>query len=290
MSSEGHGRVGFVGLGNMGRPIAVNVAKTHDTVVHDAAGTEARAPDGAQVVNSNGEIAGLADTVMLSLPNGDIVARVAEEMIETNNRRVSTLIDTSTIGPEAARRIQQRCADAKIDYADAPVSGGTAGAAAGTIAVMFSGPEDTFQRVKPVLDAMSTAVFHVGAEPGMGQAMKLLNNFVSATSMAATSEAIAYGEGIGLDMGVMIDVLNASSGRTTASEDKFPNRIRNGKFDAGFTNVLMEKDVGLFLESASAAGDNVEVAQAVVALWRRFLAAAPGDDLTKVYPFVKARN
>ncbi len=290
MASEEQGRVGFIGLGNMGRPIAVNVAKQHNLVVHDDAGTAARAPEGSTVANSNGELASIADTVMLSLPDGKVVAQVAEEIIETNNRRVSCLIDTSTIGPEAAREIQKRCADAKIEYVDAPVSGGTAGAAAGTIAVMFSGPVDSFTRVKPVLDSMSSAVFHVGTEPGMGQAMKLLNNFVSATSMAATSEAVAYGEGIGLDMKVMIDVLNASSGRTTASEDKFPNRIWKGKFDAGFTNVLMEKDVGLFLQSASAVGDNVEIATAVAALWRRFLDAAPGDDLTKVYPFVKARK
>ena len=284
-------RVGFVGLGNMGRPMAANVAKGgYDMIVFDAAGTAERAPPGATVAASMAEVAAQAGTVLLSLPDGAAVASVAAEMVASAASIVATVVDTSTIGVLAARRAQARLAERSIEYVDAPVSGGTAGAAAGSLSVMFAGPEASFRRLKPLLETMAGAVFHVGGAPGQGQAMKVLNNFLSATAMAATSEAVAFGLSQGLDAGLVVDVLNASSGQNTATSDKFPRRILPGKYDAGFTNTLLVKDLSLFLEGVGAAGTADTVARTVVEQWRRFAEAEPDVDFTRIYPFVRGQE
>ena len=280
--------IGFIGLGNMGRPMATNLAAAgNDLLVFDATGTAERAPDGAIVAASVGDVAAAAETVILSLPDGAIVGAVADEIIARNGRRVNTVVDTSTIGIAAAERAAGRLHDSEIEYVDAPVSGGTTGAAQATIAVMVAAADDTYARLAPTLAGLSKNVFHVGTRPGQGQAMKLANNFLSATAMSATSEAIAFGVTQGLDMGVMVDVLNASSGRNTATSDKFPNRIIPEAYDAGFTNTLLAKDVRLYLEAVAEAGTADEVSQTVVGLIRRFADTEPGADFTRVYPFVR---
>ena len=287
----GPGRVGFIGLGNMGRPIAVNVAKyAADMIVFDKAGTATRAPAGTKVAASVAQVAAEADTVMLSLPDGRIVASVAEEMIETNNRRVACVVDTSTVGIDAARAAHRRFGDAKIEYVDAPVSGGTAGAAAASIAVMYSGARETFERLLPVFNSMAKNVFYIGPEPGQGQAMKILNNYLSATAMAATSEAVAFGVASGLDMATVLDVLNASSGQNTATSDKFKNRILKDRYDAGFTNTLLCKDVGLYMEAVTRAGTADRVGKTVIEVWRRFQQAEPGADICRIYPYTKGTD
>ena len=288
---ESAGRFGFVGLGNMGGPMSRNVVRGgFELIVYDAAGTAERAPEGAAVAGSVAEVATGAETMLLSLPDGRATAAVAEEVIETNARNVTAVVDTSTIGVAAARQTWARLADAGIEYVDAPVSGGTAGAAAATIAVMFAGAEASFRRLEPVLSALSRNVFHVGTEPGQGQAMKILNNFLSATAMTATSEAIAFGAAQGLEAAIMIDVLNASSGQNTATADKFPNRILPEKYDAGFTNTLLAKDLTLYLEAVRETGTADEVSATVVGLIRRFAETEPGADFTRIYPFVRDRK
>ena len=117
--------------------------------------------------------------------------------------------------------------------------------------------------------------------------MKLLNNFLSATAMAATSEAVAFGLSHGLDMKTLLDVVNASTGRNTATADKFPNRILTGTYDAGFKTKLLTKDVGLFLDNAKAAGTPTAVAETVAGLWRRCDEALPDSDFTRIYEFIR---
>lgn len=281
-------KIGFIGLGNMGQPMAANIARAgHRMIVYDAAGTEARAPEGAEIAGSVAEVANAAETVLLSLPDGPVVAAVAEEIVASNARVTQIVVDLSTIGIEAAGKVHSRLRDARIDYADAPVSGGTAGAAAGTVACMFAGSAEAFERMRPVLSAMAKNLFHVGTAPGQGQAMKLLNNFLSATAMAATSEAIAFGQAQGLDMKLMLDVLNVSSGQNTATADKFPNRILPERYDAGFTNILMSKDVSLYHACARAAGTPDRLGATVAAVWERFRTAEPGADFTRIYPFTR---
>ena len=178
-------------------------------------------------------------------------------------------------------------AKAGIEYLDSPVSGGVSGARNATIAVMFAGPDAAYERYAPLLGQTAAKVVHVGREPGMGQAMKLLNNFLSGTALAATSEAIAFGVGQGLDMVTMLEVLNASSGRNTATSDKFPNRILHDRYDAGFTSRLMEKDIRLYLEAVTEVGGERAIAAKIHQVWRQLEDTEPNADVCRMYPFVR---
>ena len=279
---------GFIGLGNMGAPMAANLARAgRRLVVHDVAGSAGRAPPGAVVAEDNREVARLADTIILSLPDGEAVHAVIGEVSGTEHARTRCVIDTSTVGIDAARAAHALLARAGIEYLDAPVSGGVSGARKGTVALMFAGSDAAFARYAPVLEGMAAHIVHVGREPGLGQAMKLLNNFLSAVAMTATSEAVAFGERQGLDMAIMIDVLNASSGRNSATADKFPNRILPGTYDTGFTSRLLEKDLRLYLEALEASGGEEVLASSVHGLWRRLENAESNADITRIYPFVK---
>src|SRR5262245_2212635 len=184
--------IGWIGLGQMGHRMSRHLAAAgHDLVVADAATTE-RAPPGAKIARSNAEVAALADIVILSLPDGTVSEAVAREIAAASPRKVKTVIDTSTIGIKAAEAASATLAGADIAFVDAPVSGGTTGAEKATLAIMLACPKETYERLKPLVSLMGKP-FYVGPKPGQGQAVKLLNNFLSATALAATSEAIAFG-------------------------------------------------------------------------------------------------
>lgn len=276
--------LGFIGLGAMGRPMAGRLAQAGlPLIVHDKAGTAERAPSGARVAGSVAEVAAEAETLFLSLPDGKVVEAVAREIAAAKGRKTTLVVDLSTIGLEAAHKTAATFAAAGIAYLDAPVSGGVAGAAKGTLAVMAAGSAEDFARVEAPLKAMAKNLFHVGAKPGQGQAMKLLNNFLSATAMAATSEAVIFGESQGLDMATILSVLNVSTGQNTASSDKFPNRILTGTFNAGFTVRLMAKDVALYRDAVTGAGTSARMGEPVSALWRELDLAMGEGDFTRVY-------
>jgi len=283
--------VGFIGLGAMGNRMAANVAAAgFKMICFDVAGTEERAPEGTAIAASVGGVAAKADVIILSLPNGDISAAVAEEILESNQRVVSTIIDTSTIGVAAAKAVHGLLAGADLAYMDAPVSGGIAGAAAGTIALMFAGPKEQFETLSPVLQSMSKRPFHVGEEPGQAQAMKLLNNYLSGLALTATSEAITFGLTQGLEMSTMLDVLNVSSGQNTATSDKFPNRVLTETYDAEFLNTLYLKDISLYVENVANAGTADTICTNLLPIWQRFTAAEPGADFTRIFPFVRDKR
>ena len=228
--------IGFVGLGNMGRPMATNLVKPgRSVVVHDAAGTQARAPQGAELAASNAALAGRVEVIHLCVPDGRASESIAREVAGAPERRTRLVVDHSTIGTAAAVRVHALLAGHGVEYVDAPVSGGVSGAVDATLAIMYSGSGTTFETLRPVFEAMAGNVFRVGSRPGQGQAMKVLNNFLSGTAMAATAEAVAFGVRQGLDMKMILDVVNASSGRNTATTDKFPNRVLTGTWDAGFS-------------------------------------------------------
>ncbi len=278
--------IGWIGLGQMGHRMSRHLANAgHALVVADAASTE-RAPPGSRVAKSNAEVAALADTIILSLPDGNVSQTVAREIASASPRKVKTVIDTSTIGPKAAEAVAAILADAGIAFVDAPVSGGTSGAEKATIAVMLACPAETYERVKPLASLIGKP-FYVGPKPGQGQAVKVLNNFLSATALAATSEAIAFGVSQGIEMKTVIDIVNASSGRNSATEDKFPNRILHGRYDAGFTAKLQLKDIRLYLENARAAGITDEIAERVVDVWSRLETSVPGADICEMYPYTR---
>jgi len=284
-------RFGFAGLGQMGGPMAANiVAAGFDLSVFDKAGTAERAPDGAKPLESLDALAAVVDTLFLSLPDGPVTLAVARDLAALQDRAVSVVIDLSTIGLEAAKEAGQILADAGIQYIDAPVSGGQSGAIAGTITVMWGGPAEVLEIHRDVIMAIAKNLFHVGDQAGHGQTVKLLNNFLSGTAMAATSEAVAFGLSQGIEMKSLLDVVNVSTGRNTATSDKFPNRVLTGSYDAGFKTKLLTKDVGLFLDNAKAAGTPTAVAETVVDLWRRCDAALPDSDFTRIYEFLTEKD
>jgi 3-hydroxyisobutyrate dehydrogenase len=281
--------VGFIGLGKMGGPMAANLARVCERFVcFDAAGTADRAPSGAnvEIASSVQDVARRCDSVFLSVPDGKVTLALAQAITSATEVRASTVIDLSTIGPEAAVEAAAKLAAEGITYCDGPVSGGAAGARAATISLMFSGETAVLEAHRALLQAFTGNVFHVGERAGQGQAMKLLNNFLSATALAATSEALAFGEAHGLDLATMVAVLNVSTGRNSASADKFPNRILTGTYDAGFSTAHMSKDVGLFANGAAAAGTAHAVASAVTATWRATEQAMPASDFTEIWKFI----
>jgi len=281
--------LGFIGLGEMGGRMAPRLVDAgYALSVYDAAGTEARAPDGATICNSLADLVRACEIVLLSLPDGRVVEAVVGEIAAVDGRSVTAVVDHSTIGTEAARQAHAILAEAGIAYLDAPVSGGTSGAAKGTLAMMIAGDRALYDRLDPALAEMAKNRFLVGSEPGQGQVMKLLNNMLSGTAMTATTEAVVFGEAHGLDLTTMIDVINVATGRNTASSDKYPNRIIPGSFDAGFTIDLLSKDLDLFLAEADKAATGDRVGHAVGETLRAMKQAMPGADFTRIYQFQKS--
>ena len=262
--------IGFIGLGKMGFPMARRLIEAkHQLVVFDTRKevVEALVKLGAQAASSPKDVADRTETVMASLPSLQASLEVAtgkDGVIE--GRRVKRFVDLSTVGSQMAVKIHDILAKRDIVQVDSPVSGGVTGAEKGTLAVMVSGPKADYEVIKQALEVIGKPFF-IGIKPGSGQTMKLANNFLSATAMVATSEAVVLGVKSGLDPKVMIDVINAGSGMNTASRDKFPRSVLPRSFDFGFATGLMVKDVRLAVEEMRALGLSMEVAEAVGRLW-----------------------
>lgn len=209
---------------------------------------------GAQLAHSAEEVGSRAETVFLSLPNPEIVREVTLGSGGLGGgSRVRRVADFSTIGPRMARAVAQGLAERGITYIDAPVSGGLKGAREGTLAVMVSCAREVYEQMESILKTFGK-VFHLGEGAGQAQTMKLANNLLSAAAVALTSEAMVMGVKAGLDPKVMLDVINAGSGRNSASQDKFPKSILPGTFDFGFATGLSYKDVKLCIDEAEAMG------------------------------------
>ncbi|MGI9411922.1 MAG: NAD(P)-dependent oxidoreductase [Hyphomicrobiaceae bacterium] len=283
--------VGFIGLGQMGQPMAGNIAKRGHTIIcHDTAGTAERLPEGAQAAASLDEVVQSADTIFLSLPDGPIVNSVAEKIAGITDRRASVVVDLSTIGLGAAKSAAAVLKQAGITYIDAPVSGGRSGAAAGTITLMWAGPAAELERHRAIVDSFCGNPFHVGDAPGQGQAVKLLNNYLSATALAATSEAVLFGQSQGIDMKTILDVVNVSSGMNTATRDKFPQQVLTEKYAAGFYAELLNKDVQLYYQNAIEAEIPAEVAGEVAKIWQHCVdTLAPHSDFTQVFEVARKK-
>jgi 3-hydroxyisobutyrate dehydrogenase len=287
--------VGFIGLGHMGSVLAANLTATltpagHSVVEYDTAGP-ARTTPGASFLNSVAAVGRSAGVVLLSLPDGLASSAVAKELVAVDARTVSLVVDTSTIGISAARANAALLAEAGIGYVDAPVSGGVAGARARTLTVMYAGSDADCASAEAFLAGLTDKpAIRVGDTPGMAQAMKLANNFLAATTLAATSEAVAFGLAAGLDLATMLDVLNASSGASAATSDKFPRQVLTGNYAAGFANTLMAKDVRLYLSSVAELGGPSQAGSLMSQLWSQFADDEPGADFTRVFPYLQERD
>ena len=263
--------LGFIGVGKIGLPIAKRLLDAgYRLRVFDVDKTAlSRAVDlGMHVESSPAAVATVVHTVLVSLPTPDVVKEVVSGPNGVaHGRTLKMFIDLSTTGPRAAIEAATALRVSGAVWVDAPVSGGVSGAVAGTLAVMVSCPNECFEEVRLVLRNIGK-VFHVGKSPGMGQVMKLANNILSATALAATSEVFIMGVKAGLDPNLMVEVLNAGSGRNNATEVKFPQGIIPRKFDLGFTSGLMYKDVKLGIEEGEALGVPMVVGTAVKEAWR----------------------
>ena len=276
--------VGFVGLGAMGAHMVARLIDAgHHVAVFDTR-AEAMAPHvarGARACESAGAVADTADTVLVSLPTPGIVRAVAGELAHGDT--IEAFVDLSTTGPEVAAEVAATLSAAGVACLDAPVSGGVAGAQAGTLTIMAAGDEALFDSLRPLLETLGRNVVLVGAEPGQGQLAKVLNNLLSASAIAITGEALALGVHGGLSARTLLDVFNSSSGRNTASADKFPKHVLPRTFGAGFRLELMDKDVQLCLAEARRQGVPMALGSAVGELWARAAAsAAAGADCTEI--------
>lgn len=248
---------GFIGVGRMGSLMAPRLlANGHDVRVFDVSkdAVAAMVKSGATAAASIAEVADAADAIFLSLPNPEIVhgATLGKDgLIE--GKRVKRVVDFSTIGPRMAGIVAKALAPRNITYVDAPVSGGLKGAREGTLAVMIACPRAVFTELEPVLKIFGKP-FHLGEVAGQAQTMKLANNLLAAAAIALSSEAMVMGVKAGLDPKVMLDVLNTSTGRNSATQDKFPRSILPGTFDFGFATGLSYKDVKLCIDEAEALG------------------------------------
>jgi len=285
--------IGFIGLGNMGQPMARRLIEAgHTLVIYDTR-NDAVAPLvalGAKLASSPQDVADRVETVMASLPSLQISQKVAlGEGGVIHGKRIKRLIDLSTTGSRVAAEIAAGLAKKNIVQIDSPVSGGVGGANKGTLAVMVSGPQADIDLVKDALSVFGK-VFVIGEKPGMAQTMKLANNFLSATAMAATSEAVAMGVKAGLDPKVMIDVINAGSGRSTASDGKFPQAVLPRTFNYGFATALMLKDVRLCTEEAKTLDTPNHVMSAVLDQWELTNTEFGGDsDFTSIVKMIERR-
>ena len=283
-------KIGWIGLGSMGNRMAKNIAKNgYQMLVADKMDTSA-APQSAHVATTNSEVISEANILILSIPAGPDTLEITQEILNSPSSSVEIVIDTSTIGIPDAKQAAELLSKKGIEYVDAPVSGGIAGADSATLAVMVGCKEDIFEKVQPILKCIGANIFHVGPNPGQGQTVKLLNNFLSATAMAATSEAMAFGTANGLDMKAILDVVNVSSGRNTATMDKFPNRVANEAYDGGFATKMMAKDVRLYVENVSRSNTPRSIAPIVADQFAKLEKAEPGSDFTRIYPFIRDKS
>lgn len=258
--------LGFVGTGRMGSRMARRLIQAgHEVTIYDTS-EAAVAPlveIGAKRAASPAAVASAAEIVFASVPTPTIVQAVAlgpNGIIEGS--RVKIFIDVSTTGATVAKLVAEGLAAKGITAVDAPVSGGITGAEKGTLAVMVSCPEDVFATLKPILEIIGK-IFFVGTQPGQGQTMKLLNNLLSATAMAITSEAVVMGVKAGLDPSLVIDVFNAGTARNSATQDKVKQHLIPRTFAYGFGIGLLNKDIRLCMAEADALGVPMIVGSAV---------------------------
>lgn len=275
--------IGFIGLGNMGWPMMNRLMTAGFPVVAFDVRADVLAKAtalGAQPADSVRAVADRAATLLASLPTPQISESVVAEVAAGS--RVQRFVDLSTVGGQAAQRNHAVLGAQGIAALDSPVSGGMHGAEAGTLAIMVSGPRSEFDSLSTVFEVLGRAIF-VSEQPGAAQTMKLINNLMAATTLAATAEVMVMGVKAGLSADVMIDVLNAGSGGTHASRDKFPRAVLPRTFDYGFATGLMAKDVGLYLAEATSLGLPVEMAETVQRIWENTLhAEGPDSDFTSV--------
>ena len=280
-------KVGVIGLGQMGLAMAETLKKAGFSVVGTDVSAERRALF-SPVVERADQLAHDADVLILSLPNSAIVEAVMDTIL-AHCQSGALIIDTSTSDPSSTRRLAQAARAAGLAFVDAPVSGGAAGAAAGTLFIMAGGDAEALSRAKPYFDILGRETVLCGGS-GAGNVVKILNNALCAAHLALAGEALVLGEKAGLDRAVLAAALAKGSGRSGVFEVNLPKWILSESFDSGFTMGLMRKDVRLFDDFAQAQAAHPTVLNAASALWRDSASVLPdADDFNHMVPFAGAR-
>ncbi|OUS20880.1 3-hydroxyisobutyrate dehydrogenase [Rhodobacterales bacterium 59_46_T64] len=287
-------KIGFIGLGNMGAPMAANLAKAgHEVIGFDAAGTTA---SGVAVAASSAEAAQGAEVVITMLPNGAILRSVASDVVPAMTQG-AVLVDCSTVDVESARAVADLTAKAGLGFVDAPVSGGTIGAEAGTLTFMAGGAQEAFDRAAPLFDIMGQKAVHCG-DAGAGQAAKICNNMILGATMIATCEAFALADKLGLERQKMFDVVSTSSGYSWSMNAYCPapgvgpqSPADNG-YEPGFAADLMLKDLRLSQQAAEAVDADTPMGAVAAALYAQFVEEEDGKgrDFSAMLPRLAARG
>ncbi|CUH53493.1 3-hydroxyisobutyrate dehydrogenase [Shimia marina] len=287
-------KIGFIGLGNMGGPMAANLAKAgHDVIGFDMADV---AIEGVSMAESGVAAAAQADVVITMLPNGQILRAVAEDIIPVMAQGAA-LVDCSTVDVDSARAVATQAAEAGLLAVDAPVSGGVGGAAGGTLTFMAGGSTEAFAKAAPLFDIMGQKAVHCG-EAGAGQAAKICNNMILGVTMIATCEAFALADKLGLDRQSMFDVVSTSSGYSWTMNAYCPapgvgpqSPADNG-YQPGFASELMLKDLRLSQQAAQSADADTPMGQAAAALYEQFVESEGGlgTDFSAMLPRFEKRG
>ena len=287
-------KVGFIGLGNMGSPMAANLAKAgHSVTGYD---TVAPMPGGVASADTAGDAAAGADVVITMLPNGEILRAVADQIIPVM-RAGAVFLDCSTVDVESARAVAEQAARAGLHALDAPVSGGTGGAMAGTLTFMVGGDEAGFKIAAPLFDIMGQKAVHCGPS-GNGQAAKICNNMILGVTMIATCEAFALADKLGLDRQAMYDVVSTSSGYSWSMNAYCPapgigpTSPADNEYKPGFAADLMLKDLRLSQQAAQAVDADTPAGAMATELYRAFVEDedGAGRDFSAMLPRFEGRH
>ena len=286
--------IAFLGLGNMGGPMAANlVSAGHSVHGFDpvAALKEAATGKGAKVFDTGAEAVADADVVITSLPNGAVVKACYAEILPAV-KKGALLIDTSTISVDDAREIHQQAVAAGLAQLDAPVSGGIKGATAGTLAFMVGGEDSDVERARPVLEPMAGKVIHCGAS-GAGQAAKLCNNMVLAVQQIAIGEAFVLAEKLGLPAQSLFDVITGATGNCWAVHTNcpvpgpVPTSPANNDFKPGFATALMNKDLGLAMAAVDSTGSSAPLGTHAAEIYAEFAAEHSDKDFSAIITMLR---
>ncbi|MDC0656537.1 3-hydroxyisobutyrate dehydrogenase [Leisingera sp. SS27] len=287
-------KIGFIGLGNMGGPMAANLAKAgHDVTGFDMADVSI---EGVRMAASGPEAAAGADAVITMLPNGAILRLVAAEVIPAMAKGAA-LIDCSTVDVDSARAVAEQAEAAGLLSVDAPVSGGIGGAAGGTLTFMAGGSAEAFAAAEPLFDIMGQKAVHCG-EAGAGQAAKICNNMILGVTMIATCEAFALADKLGLDRQKMFDVVSTSSGYSWTmnaycpAPGVGPQSPADNNYQPGFAAELMLKDLGLSQQAAESADADTPMGELAMALYKKFVEDEDGKgmDFSAMLPRFEKRS
>jgi 3-hydroxyisobutyrate dehydrogenase len=287
-------KIGFIGLGNMGGPMAANLAKAgHEVVGFDMANV---AIDGVTMADSGAAVATDADVVITMLPNGQILRAVANEIFPVMSEGAA-FVDCSTVDVDSARAVAEQATAAGLLPVDAPVSGGVGGAAGGTLTFMAGGSKNAFAKADPLFDIMGQKAVHCG-DAGAGQAAKICNNMILGVTMIATCEAFALADKLGLDRQSMFDVVSTSSGYSWTmnaycpAPGVGPQSPADNDYQPGFASELMLKDLRLSQQAAESADADTPMGQAAAALYEQFVEneGGLGTDFSAMLPRFEKRS